>query len=380
LKKRTRKTAKLSLLVFDAKAYYAVSLNILFFFNSKAFRKQKLWRLMKMKFNNYLLKLDRKEYSRKGSDNIRVYGVGKHVEQIYSDLKQFRDIKDIEKDFTSHQVFSSWILNKNGIAIQELYALHSYWKYICNKSDEELQELWDKCYDLAKHFGCMNGKKILLPKELDYQLAYLLGVICGDGHLAEPNHSYDKLTSYNSELRITDQNQDTFVFLTKLFEGLFRYTPKIYSEKSKVDKSFYRLVIRSKPMHRFLMVVCGLPVGDKRGKTKVPEIIKNSPLELKKWFIAGFFDADGCILTKNKWPAITITQYNSKILEEIKEISLKLGINWKGPYSYHYEYNNCTIKIYCREDVQRFLNTIPSLNPLKIKQRKILWEKLKMIT
>ena len=39
LKKRTRKTAKLSLLVFDTKAYYAVSLNVLFFLNSKVFTK-----------------------------------------------------------------------------------------------------------------------------------------------------------------------------------------------------------------------------------------------------------------------------------------------------------------------------------------------------
>ena len=39
LKKRTRKTAKLSLLVFDTKAYYAVSLNILFFV-----RLQSLWK------------------------------------------------------------------------------------------------------------------------------------------------------------------------------------------------------------------------------------------------------------------------------------------------------------------------------------------------
>ena len=333
-----------------------------------------------MEIKNYLLDLDSKAFARKGSDNIRMYGVGTHIKQIYKELRQFRDIKDIEKDFKAHQIFSSWILNKNGVAIQELYTLHLYWKHVCSKLDEELQELWDKCYSLAVYFGSMNGKKIMLPKELDYRLAYLLGVICGDGHLAEPNHSYDKLTSYNSELRITDQNQETFVFLTKLFKDLFGYIPNIYSEKSKVNKSFYRFVIRSKPLHRFLMIVCGIPAGDKRGKTKVPEIIKNAPLELQKWFISGFFDADGCILTKNRWPAVTITQYNSNILEEIKEISSELGIKWKGPYSYKYEYNNCTIKIYRKEDVQKFLNTIPSLNPIKLKQREIVWEKLIKVT
>jgi len=41
LKKKTRKTAKLNHLIFDTKAYYAVSLNVLFFLYSKAFGKTK---------------------------------------------------------------------------------------------------------------------------------------------------------------------------------------------------------------------------------------------------------------------------------------------------------------------------------------------------
>ncbi len=269
-----------------------------------------------MKIRNYLLGLDNQIYCRKGSDNIRIYGLGEHIKQIYNDLKEFMDIKDIERQFKTHQEFSDWILNKRGIAIQELYSLHLYWEHVCDKSEEELQELWDKCYNLAKCFGCMNGKKIVLPKKVDYQLAYLLGVICGDGHLAEPNHSYDKLTSYNSELRITDQNQETFVFLTKFFKKLFDYTPKIYSEKSKVDKLFYRFVIKSKPLHRFLLVVCGIPA---------------------------------------------------------------LEIHWQGPYVYKYQYNNCNIKIYKRDEVQKFLNAIPSLNPIKFKQREMLWERLRKV-
>ncbi len=330
-----------------------------------------------MKINNYLLDLDSKIYSKKGSDNIRIYGVGELIKEVYNELKNFKSIPKIESEFKAHQVFSCWVLNKVGIAIQDLYALFSYWKNICEKSDKEFQDLWNKCYNSVKFFGCMNGKKIKLPKKLDYKLAYLLGVIFGDGHLAEPNKSYDKLTTYNSELRITDQYRETFIFLTNLFKDLFGYTPKIYSERSKVNKLFYRFVIKSKPLHRFIMVVCGMPVGNKSGKLKVPEIIKNAPLEFQKWFVAGFFDADGCVPIINKRPVIQITQYDSLILEDIKKISFSLGLKWVGPYCYKYRYNNCNIRINRRKDIQKFLNTIPSLNQDKLRQRELAWQTLK---
>lgn len=331
-----------------------------------------------MKIRNYLLDIDDESYAKPGSDNIRVYGLGETIREIYNDLKKYKSIEDIDKEIRAHQVFSNWILNKSGIAIQDLYGLCLYWKEICKKSNEEIEELWEKIYNEAKYFGSTNGKQIKLPKILDYKLSYLLGVVFGDGHLADPNKSYDKFTSYNSELRITDQYKGTFILLAKIFKDLFDYNPRIYSEKSKVNKLFYRFVIKLKSLHRFLMVVCGTPVGDKRGKLKIPEIIKNAPLDLQKWFIAGFFDADGHVsLVKNRWPVIHISQYDTDILKEIINISSKLGINWSGPYDYKYKYNNCTIKIYNKRDAERFLNNIPSLNPTKLKQREILCKKLK---
>lgn len=354
----------------------------MFFFNftpkSKALNIIKTLEVIEMKIKNYLLDLDDKSYVKPGSDNIRVYGIGGIIRRIYYDLKKYKHLQEIEREIRVHQVFSNWILNKSGIAIQDLYSLCLYWKNICKKSNEEFEELWEKIYNEAKYFGSTNGKRIKLPKILDYKLSYLLGVIFGDGHLADPNKSYDKFTTYNRELRITDQHKETFILLARIFKDLFDYNPKIYSEKSKADRLFYRFVINLKSLHRFLMVVCGMPVGDKRGKLKIPEIIKNAPLGLQKWFVAGFFDADGHIgLAKSRWPVIHISQYDTNILKEIIDISSKLGISWSGPYDFKYKYNNCTIKIYNKKDAERFLNKIPSLNPIKLKQREILCQKLK---
>ena len=286
----------------------------------------------------------------------------------------------MEKDIgRCHDTFKNWALEKTGISIQELYFLCKYWKKVCKRSHKEFNELWNLVYKTADYFGCVNGKIIKLPKCLDYKLSYLLGYIMGDGHLANPNISYDKLTNYNSEIRITDGYKETFIFLRGFFKDLFDYIPKIYSEKSKVNKEFYRFVIHSKPLHRFLMIVCGIPVGNKSKIIDIPKIIKNSPIELQKYFISGFFDADGCIrLAQGKFPEVSISQLKPKILISIIKISKKLDIKWSGPYKMDSGRNHSSvIKITNKENIERFLNYFTPFNPIKLKQSELIWKKLK---
>lgn len=336
--------------------------------------------MIKISLKNYLLKLDNPIYIRKGSDNIRVYKIGNIIKKIYSNLKEFKSIEYIENNTgRCHQTFSNWILEKTGIPIQELYFLCKYWKKVCKKNKEEFKKLWTLIYESSNYFGCVNGKIIKLPKYLCYKLIYLLGYILGDGHLADPDKSYDKLTSYNSEIRITDGYKETFIFLKDFFEDLFDYTPKIYSEKSKVNKEFYRFVIHSKPLHRFLMIICGVPVGNKSKTIDIPKIIKNSPLELQKYFISWFFDADGCIrLSQGKFPEISISQLNPKILLSIMKVSKKFGVKWSGPYKMDSGRNHSSvIKITNKEHTERFLNYFTPLNPIKLKQSELIWKKLR---
>ena len=329
-----------------------------------------------VKLPNYLLKLDEIKYIKKGSDSIRIYKIGKIIDKIYTELKKFKSIKEIEKELFPHQLFSYWKLEKHGISIQDLHKICKYWKNSCKKSEKEFQDLWNEIYQNSNYFGCTNGKQIKLPKYLDHELAYLLGVIMGDGHLANPNKSYDKLTTYNSEIRITDGHKETFIELSKIFEKLFDYKPKIYSELSKTNKKFYRFVIKSKPMHRFLMSICKIPTGKKFNKIDILPIIKNSHLEIQKSFIIGFFDADGCIrLAQGKYPEISICQLNPKILNSIIQISKGINITWSGPYKSNHERNQGNvIKITNKKNIERFLNNFKSINPIKQRQSEILWK------
>lgn len=328
---------------------------------------------------NYLLKLDGIKYIRKGSDSIRIYKIGNIIGNIYTDLKKYRSIEQIEKVTRCHQTYSNWILEKTGISIRDLFRICKYWKSVCKKTDREFQGLWDNIYQNSFYFGCTNGKQIKLPKHMDYKLAYLLGVIMGDGHLANPDKSYDKKTTYNSEIRITDGHKETFIELSKIFENLFDYKPKIYSELSKVKRRFYRFVIKSKPMHRFLMEICGIPTGKKFDNVDIPGMIMNSSLDIQKRFITGFFDADGCIrLAQGRYPQISISQLKPTILNSIIKVSENFNIAWSGPYKCNSSRNHSSfIRISNVENVERFLNNFPSLNPIKIRQSEVIWKILK---
>src|SRR3989344_5605374 len=234
----------------------------------------------KQELPNYLLLLDDKKYIKKGSDSIRVYNIGEIIKRIYTELKAFKSIDEIEKETkTCHQTYSNWILEKTGTSIQELRQICRYWKKTCNKT----------------------------------------------------------------------------------------------------NKKFYRFVIKSKPLHRFLMKICQIPVGAKYNKTCIPKIINNSTMEVKKSFITGFFDADGCImLAQGKYPEISISQLNPKILKSIILICRELGIKWNGPYKADSGRNHGShIKLSNKENVEKFLNHFPPFNPIKIKQSEILWKTLK---
>lgn len=334
---------------------------------------------IKISLKNYLLKLDNNKYVRKGSDNIRLYGLGYIIKTIYVDIKKYKKIRELEEDRKrDHQTYSNWISDKTGISINELYELCKYWKKTCKKSNEDLKTIWERIYKGSNYFGCTNGKKIRLPKFIDYKLCYLIGVMLGDGHLADPNKSYDNKTSYNSEIRITDGYKGTFILLRQFFRDLFDYYPNIYSELSKTGRRFYRIVVRSKPIHRYLMTICNVPTGNKIDKVDIPKIIKILPLKLQKWFINGFFDSDGCArLAKSKYPEISISQKKVKILNSIIKFSKNVGVNWNGPYKTDSGRNHgYVIRISNIKHVEKFLNVFSSLNPMKIKDRGILWQEI----
>lgn len=286
-----------------------------------------------------------------GNSEIRVYCIRSIVQNFLSannlSFRTFSDLSGIK--YSDVLNWFSYSSNDVGTPLSKLVAINSTFS-ICN-------DLFDK----ITYFGNTNSKKYFLPKTITPQLAYLLGYLMGDGHLSNSSDLIRNGSLYNAEIRITTGNNDHLIFLREIFFNLFHHRPPLFSEGN-----FYRLVCRSKVIHLFLSRVCGIPVGNKKELTHIPEIVNSDPL-LQRFFVSGFFDADGSIcFHKGKLHSIRLKQHNRLILEQCQKVFESAGIT----RSKIYVDNGCrngvityasVLVISNKSDIIRFINSFFSL-------------------
>lgn len=252
----------------------------------------------------------------KGNDEIRIYNIRKPLRKKLKmwTLKDISDICDIK-----YKNIQNWLGESErdiGIPISQAIKITK----IMRIRREEL-------FEESNIFGGTNTKKYKLPKKITPLLAYLLGYIMGDGHLADPSMLIANGSRYNAEIRITSKEKSYLLFLRNIFNETFGYDPPLFKEKN-----YFRLIGRSKVIHRFFYKICGVPVGNKKKKTCVLKIVKSNA-KLKRFFLSGFFDSDGTVsVAKNKIIGLRIKQYNRGILVECKKILVKEGLRSIGIY------------------------------------------------
>ena len=164
--------------------------------------------------------------------------------------------------------------------------------------------------------------KITLPSYLCGDLAYLIGVIIGDGTIVSPVKR--KRGGYRWRILITGEH-DPLEFFANIVVGLFDYEPKVHKDPRK--KNTYSLVINSKVIYRYFTRVLGLNIGAKEEEYGVAKIVSSS--KLFRYFLAGLFDTDGCVTAR----AVKISQQSRLFLSELKVLTYRLlELEFKGPY------------------------------------------------
>jgi hypothetical protein len=254
---------------------------------------------------------------KKGNDAIRVYGIRNFLRSKLNGISLIKLSKITKINYKNIQ---NWLCNSKrdvGIPLTELVA-------ISNSLGIPREILFRE----IEYFGGTNTKRYKLPKQITSKPAYLLGYIMGDGHLANPSDIISNGSMYNAEIRITTNERHHLEYLQRIFIELFGYKPPLFKEKE-----FYRLVGRSKVIHRFLDKVCGIPTGNKKEKTHIPKILHGNKT-LERYFLSGFFDADGTVsLVNNRIRWIRIKQYNKRILEQSADILHAADIKNVGIYN-----------------------------------------------
>jgi len=168
---------------------------------------------------------------------------------------------------------------------------------------------------------------VILPEQLNENLAYFCGFLVGDGHI-----QFDKI---NKKYQITicgNPNNEKEFFdneLTKLIKRLFNLNvkPKFLSRDGT-----YSFIFSSKSIVEFLVHKIKLPFGRKCEIITIPEIFKSSET-LTRFFIQGYADADFCLTLKKRYkkylyyPSIVGTSKSKTIIEEVGNFLNRLGID-----------------------------------------------------
>ena len=154
---------------------------------------------------------------------------------------------------------------------------------------------------------------------MNKDIAYLIGVVAGDGSLNQTKRSKG---GHHYTFRIYSAGDKYLVLLNKLFEKNFEIKGKIIKDKRKNNS--YHVVIKNAIIF-FYFVTNGCEIGKKQ-RGEIPKQIK----ENKKYFLeylAGLIDTDGHV--KNN--RIQLKQKNKKLLETIQKILNDIGLNCTNP-------------------------------------------------
>ena len=175
---------------------------------------------------------------------------------------------------------------------------------------------------------------IKLPDRITPELAYLSGVLMGDGSMGhrEDKHEYWIKCVGNSKDEVEYYNE----VLCSLFAKVFGFcsNPKLHDRKTTYGFSFV-----SKTIVGYLTKELGHPLGKKYNSLKIPNQFKKDK-NLLISFLSGLFDTDGCISFKkgNKnyphYPVISVSSKSKSFTKEIARLLKNLEFKIFEIYDY----------------------------------------------
>ncbi len=198
--------------------------------------------------------------------------------------------------------------------------------------------------------------------ELDSDMAYLMGVLMGDGHISNSCKSKTDLSKdYRISIEIVDieyMEQIIYPLFTNLV--LTKSVPRRRKRECKKESSYF--ILRNKELYGFLVNDMGLIAG-RKDNLVVPKVILCSKGDIKRNFVAGLFDTDGGFRGKS----IGFTMKSKILRDKIIDLLLEEGINSKGD-EWVAKYNG--LKYYglriAKGDIVNFLKRFPLRNPEKL--------------
>jgi len=267
----------------------------------------------------------------------------------------------------SSRAYYSWIRGNRPIPIAKARKLVVLWSSLTKAKKSEVDKLWNKFYEECSGFSVDGGKYISLPKTMTTDLAYIIGVIFGDGCIfSQTRGKFGNRSRYG--IQITESEE----FLMQVVSPKLKHIFGIQSlSLVKGDGDWYSLILHSKVVHTFLKNVIKIPDGRKKWKLIIPQLVRQNS-ELTGAFLRGLFDTDGGISkVSSTKPALSLSQADDRFLEEVKKMLIKLGISFGGPYKSG-SHRGHELKSYNAKTIKKFQHELGFRHPVK-KQRLLYW-------
>ena len=155
-----------------------------------------------------------------------------------------------------------------------------------------------------------------MEREINPEIAYILGAL--------RDATADVRKGKNYEIKIAQKETSWIQFLQKLFERNFGVSGNITSHVNGTQI----LRINGKEFVNEILEISEMKIPQEHWNT--PSIMKKQPLEIQKYYIRGFFDAEGGLPKdpKNaKQKYLSFSQKNMDSLKFVREVLMRIGLN-----------------------------------------------------
>lgn len=171
-------------------------------------------------------------------------------------------------------------------------------------------------------------KGLIIPNNVTHDLAYLVGVLAGDGSISIRPNKHDYRIKCVGDVK----HEKAFYHevINPIFNKLFNINLDLKLQDSNTTYGFY---IYSKALVYFFNKNFQLPIGKKYSKLVIPKIIEK--YGLIPYFLRGLADTDfGISIKKSKYICIVGSSKSKNFMKSISSELKKLGFTFYEVYDY----------------------------------------------
>jgi intein-encoded DNA endonuclease-like protein len=242
--------------------------------------------------------------------------------------------------------------------LQRFYVKHGLGTY-------RIGDLYDRSPETIRYYLKKYGiprriTKIIEPSLTpSHELAYILGVLLGDGFLFKRKYDNKKRKkkgyAYEVRLAVIDR-----VFAEEFAEGLRKIglNPKIYYQKRTPNESVFSYKHNVK--NRWLVIAISKKFYE-FFKSLSMDNLQDITIGFESSFLKGFYESEGGVYSVSRGVKLIISNTDKELATFVNELINRLGFK-TSLYERPYEWNNEERKIYYiylgrRNQIQEFLNT-----------------------